>query len=441
MNSPVNNGYSSAGWPEGKDAILDGSRAEVVARYWIETAHPLEQAAEAMAGEQSSGTFVALEAETPELRARHAARVIRITPLGTVPQASLPGSRPPRGGPRPIEAAEVELGFPVENCGHSLCELFTMVAGNLFELGPFSGLRLLDLEVPAAFADSQPGPQFGIEGTRALCGVRDRPILGTIIKPSVGLSPAATASLVDALCRAGLDFIKDDELIANPPYSPVAERIRAVMPVIERHAQRTGRKVLYACNITAPLEEMKRHHDSVLEAGGNCVMINLLSAGLTALQSLRRLSALPIHGHRAGWGMFSRCPALGMGSVPFQKIMRMAGADHLHVNGIRNKFCESDASVIASARACQTPIHGRHTALPVFSSGQTVLQAADTYAALGNTDLMFLAGGGVMAHPDGPEAGVQALRLAWQAATEGTPLPKMASAHPVLARAVGRFQS
>ncbi|WP_407068035.1 RuBisCO large subunit C-terminal-like domain-containing protein [Leptothrix discophora] len=113
-----------------------------------------------------------------------------------------------------------------------------------------------------------PGPAFGIPGTRRLAGVHDRPVIGTIIKPSIGLTPAQTADLVDSLCAAGIDFIKDDELIADPPDAPFDERLRAVMPVLQRHADRLGRMPMYAINISGSVDEMLRRHDAVLAAGG-----------------------------------------------------------------------------------------------------------------------------------------------------------------------------
>lgn len=412
----------------------------IIARYWIETGHSIEAAAAAMAGEQSSGTFVPVPGETAELKARHGAQVLAIEPLGEVAAPSLPGAHPPKSGSIKLQQALVALAFPMDNVGDSLTALWTMLSGNLYELGYFSGLRLLDFEVPYEFAQVQAGPAFGIEGTRRLTGVQSGPILGTIIKPSVGLSPEATADLAAILCEAGLDFIKDDELIANPPYSPLADRVEKVMRVINNHADRTGQKVMYAFNITDTPEAMKRHHDTVLQAGGTCVMYNLVGGGLAGLQSLRAHGALPIHGHRAGWGMLTRCPALGMEYVAWQKFFRMAGTDQMHVNGIRNKFCESDESVVASARACQTPIHGRHTVLPVFSSGQTVEQSPDTWQLLGNADLMYLAGGGIMAHPDGPAEGVSALRQSWDAARRGIPLATHALTHTALARALACFK-
>ena len=192
----------------------------IIATYRIETAQPLARAAEIMAGEQSCGTFVRVPGETDELRANHAARVERITELEVVDVPSLPYSKPPKNHDGKFKRAEVVLSFPLANMGASLPNLLATVCGNLYELQEFSGLKLIDLQLPRAFADKYPGPQFGIAGTRRLTSVEGRPIIGTIIKPSVGLSPEQTAAMVRVLIEAGLDFIKDDELMANPPHSP-----------------------------------------------------------------------------------------------------------------------------------------------------------------------------------------------------------------------------
>jgi ribulose-bisphosphate carboxylase large chain len=294
----------------------------------------------------------------------------------------------------------------------------------------------MDVELPNEFADRYPGPAFGVAGTRQLAGVYNRPLLGTIIKPSVGFSPEQTAAVVQTLCEAGIDFIKDDELQANSPHSPLEDRVQAVMRVIRNHAQKTGKKVMYAFNITGEIDEMLYGHDVVVEHEGTCVMVNLLSVGLAAISHFRRHASLPIHGHRAGWGALSRHPYLGMEYVALQKFYRLAGVDHLHVNGLRNKFSEPDESVIASARACTTPLFGGYAAMPVFSSGQWAGQAPDTYHALGNVDLMYLAGGGIMAHPSGPAAGITSIQQAWQAAIQGISLESYAASHVELRQAI-----
>lgn len=410
----------------------------IEATYIIETAGEVHRVAEMIAGEQSAGTFVKVPGETPELVARHGAKVVDITLLEMVQSPSLPGAQSPDEGG--YQQAQVTLSFPVDNIGQSLTTLFTAVSGNLYELHPLAGIRLLDVTIPPAFGDTYAGPQFGIDGTRKLSGVTDRPLIGTIIKPSVGLSPEATAELVEDLCEAGLDFIKDDELQTNSPHSPLEDRVKAVMRVVNAHADKNGKKVMVAFNVTGDIEDMKRGHDVVLEYGGTCIMVNMIAVGLAGVIELRRHSQLPIHGHRAGWGALSRHPLLGMDYRAFQKFYRVAGVDHLHVNGLRNKFCETDESVIQSAKTCLMPLPDLDfRVMPVFSSGQTALQTVDTYAALQSVDLMYLAGGGIMAHPAGPAAGVRSLQQAWQAALNGTSLVDYSSQHPELAQALERF--
>ncbi len=203
------------------------------------------------------------------------------------------------------------------------------------------------------------------------------------------------------------------------------------MAVIDRHAERTGKKVMFAFNVTGDLDEMRRRHDIVVALGGTCIMASLNSVGLVGMIELRRHSQLPIHAHRNGWGYLSRHPLLGWEYPAWSKLWRLAGADHMHVNGLRNKFCEPDESVIRSAKSLLTPMFSDKPciAMPVFSSGQTAAQAGDTWHALGSADLIYAAGGGIMAHPDGAAAGVASLRLAWEAAMAGVPLAEHASKH------------
>ena len=408
------------------------------ATYWLETGDDPSRAAEVIAGEQSSGTFVALPEETPELKARSGARVERLTELGRSDQPSLPGGKPGNV----YQQCELELSWPIENMGPSIPNLMSTIAGNLFELRQVSGLRITGLRLPESFLRAYPGPAFGIEGTRRLAQIQRGPLIGTIIKPSVGLSPEQTATQVKALVDGGIDFIKDDELQADGPHCPFDERVRAVMHVVNAAAERTGKKAMVAFNLTGSLDEMKRRHDLVVREGGTCVMAVLNSIGMVGFEELRRHASLPIHAHRAGWGYLSRCPSLGWDYAPWQMIWRLLGADHLHVNGLRNKFSESDESVIDAARAVLAPISEDHPmrAMPVFSSGQTGKQAADTYRALGTADLIHTAGGGIFAHPGGVSAGVEAMREAWVAALDATPIEHHAQTQPALRAALAFWQ-
>ena len=414
---------------------MSGDRIE--ADYLLETPIDPRIAAEIIAGEQSSGTFVPVPGETPELKARSAARVVRLDILDEdAAGPALPGASPAADGR--FRRALVTLSWPLETLGPSLPNLVATVAGNLFELKAVSGLRLLDIRMPSAFAAAYRGPQFGIAGTRRLAGVDKRAMIGTIVKPSVGFSAEETASLVRNLCEAGIDFIKDDELQADGPACPFADRVKAVMRVIEAEADRTGKKTMYAFNLTGDLDQMRRRHDHLVESGATCLMASLNSVGLVGMIELARFSTLPIHAHRNGWGYLARHPMLGWSYVAWQKIWRLAGADHMHVNGLQNKFFESDASVMDSARTCLTPLFPEKPCIvmPVFSSGQSARQAPATYAGLGSTDLIVTAGGGIMGHPDGPVAGVTALKEAWAATVAGISLEEHARAHPELGRAL-----
>src|SRR5439155_10647985 len=140
------------------------------------------------------------------------------------------------------------------------------------------------LEVPESFTRVFHGPRFGINGTRQLTGVQGRPIIGTIIKPSVGLTPEETAKLVKQLAEAGIDFVKDDELMADPPHSPFEKRVDAVMRVVNEHADRSGKKVMYAFNVSGEIDQMLRHYAYVRGAGGTAVMVSMNSVGVSGVK-------------------------------------------------------------------------------------------------------------------------------------------------------------
>jgi ribulose-bisphosphate carboxylase large chain len=421
---------------------MDGDR--ILATYLVETPRPVEHAVEVLAGEQSSGTFVELPGEMDTLHERHGARIERIEELEMVDMPSLPGARVPAttGEQTGYRRAEVRISIPLENTGISLPTLLATVAGNIYEVAEVSGLRLMDLELPPAFGEAYGGPRFGVEGTRKLTGVPDdRPVIGTIIKPSVGLSPEEVAEFVRTVAEAGVDFIKDDELLANPDYCPLERRVELSMRIINEVADKTGKTVMYAFNITDDLEKMLRHHDTVVAAGGTCVMVGINNVGLAAFTYLKERCGVPIHAHRNGWGMMTRHPYLGMEFRAYQKIWRLAGADQIHVNGIENKFWEPDDSVVRSIESCLEPMLDHKTIMPVISSGQWGGQAPETYRRTGSMDLMYLAGGGIVAHPGGPAAGVAAIKQAWEAAADRVPLKEYARDHAELRAAMEKFGS
>lgn len=412
------------------------------ATYLIETPLDPAEVAEVMAGEQSCGTFARVAGETDELRERARAVVTRIEELEPATEPSLPNAWLARKGVGgPWRRARVTISFPVDNVGANLATLAAVVAGNLYDLGEVTGLRLESISLPWSYRQRFPLPAQGIAGTRRLTGAAKGPLVGSIIKPNVGLSAAQTAELVTCLCEAGLDFIKDDEISADPVHAPLAERIPAVMAAVRRHQDRTGKHVMVAFNITDETDAMRRHADLVQREGGSCVMASLNWCGFSAIETLRRSTDLALHGHRNGYGAFSRHPLLGIGFQAYQVLWRLAGVDHMHVHGLQGKFAQEDEEVVTSARDCVTPLTdgADDRVMPAFSSGQWAGTAQATWDAVGHDDLLFMAGGGILAHPGGPKAGVASIRQAWAAVAEGTPIAEAARSHPELQQALDTF--
>jgi len=410
----------------------------VVVTYRIETAGDPARLAEKIASDQSTGTFVALPGETEELKARVAARVIDVRPLPPVETPSIPQDAPAASYRR----AEADIAFPFDAIGPDLAALMTIAIGGVWSIKGFTGIRVTDIRLPREFAGAYPGPQFGIEGSFRLAGVSGRPIIGSIVKPALGLRPHESAAMVRELVEADVDFIKDDEKLMSPAYSPLAERVRAIMPVILDREQRTGRRVMYAWGITATdPDEMLRRHDIVADAGGTAAVVNINSIGMSGLAFLRRRSRLALHAHRNGWDILTRHPGLGFDFKPYAAFWRLLGIDQFQINGIGAKYWEPDESFVRSFEACRTPIFSpADCPLPVVCSGQWGGQAPATWRRTGRTrELMYLCGGGVVSHPQGPAAGVRAVRQAWEAAEAGIALATHARSHPELAASLDKF--
>jgi len=407
--------------------------------YRIETPGSVEALAAKIASDQSTGTFVAVPGETEALKARVAARVVAIRHL---PPTDAPSFGPVAGENGPFNVGEADIAFPLEAIGTDLSALMTIAIGGAYSIKGLSGLRIIDLTLPHAFGEAHPGPQFGLEGSRRLTGVRGRPIIGTIVKPALGLRPHETAEIVGELIGSGVDFIKDDEKLMSPAYSPLAARVAAIMPLILDQEQKTGKKVMYAFGIShADPDEMMRNHDLVLKAGGNCAVININSIGFGGMSFLRKRSGIVIHAHRNGWDILTRHPSLGMAFKVWQQFWRLLGVDQFQINGIGVKYWEPDDSFVESFKAVTTPLFSADDCcLPVAGSGQWGGQAPETYRRTGRTvDLLYLCGGGIASHPDGPAAGVRAVQQAWQAAVDDIPLEVHARTHPELARSIEKF--
>ncbi|MBB4568836.1 3-oxo-isoapionate-4-phosphate decarboxylase OiaX [Rhizobium leucaenae] len=411
----------------------------IIITYRIETPGHIEAMADKIASDQSTGTFVPVPGETEELKSRVAARVLGIRRLEDAGRPTWPEVATGHG---PLHRADVDIAFPLEAIGTDLSALMTIAIGGVYSIKGMTGIRIVDMKLPGDFYGVHPGPQFGIAGSKCLTGVEGRPIIGTIVKPALGLRPVETAELVGELISSGVDFIKDDEKLMSPAYSPLKERVEAIMPLIHDHEQKTGKKVMYAFGIThADPDEMMRNHDLVLKAGGNCAVVNINSIGFGGMSFLRKRSGLVLHAHRNGWDILTRHPGAGMDFKVYQQFWRLLGVDQFQINGIRVKYWEPDESFVESFKALRTPLFDPSDCpLPVAGSGQWGGQAPETYQRTGRTtDLLYLCGGGIVSHPFGPAAGVRAIQQAWQAAVADIPLEDYAKDHPELAASITKF--
>ncbi len=410
----------------------------LIARYRIESAADPDVTAREIAGEQSTGTFVRVPGQSEAGDQRYGATVDDVQIIRRDAAPSL-YSRTLHAGT--VTVADIQISWPAPNTS-TLSACMAAAAGNLSELASLTAVRLLDVRFPDTILATLPRPRHGIPGTRALASVADRPLFGTIVKPSVGLSSEDTARLVYDVASAGLDFIKDDELMLDPDYNPLEARTQTVERALDQAERTTGRRAIFAYNITADsTSQLLANAELVRRRGGRCVMVNLNGVGFAAVRELRAATDLAIHGHRAGWGMFTRSPAIGFSFSAYQSFWRLCGIDHLHTSGLASKFWESDDSVLDSIRAVQTRLRTDvdDRALPVLSSGQTASHVYKTAAALGNADFLLLAGGGILAHPDGPRAGVQSMHEAWSAYRSGADLVDFARTHPALGDALRAF--
>ena len=229
--------------------------------------------AAALAVEQTCGTWLKVPGETPEVRERSIGRVLGVYEAPAY-QIGIPA-----------EVTErhfiIRIAYPWKNFGQQFSMMLSTVIGNISSSGK---VKLIDLEFPKSFLEGFKGPKFGISGIRQILGVYDRPLLNNMIKPCIGLTPEKTAELAYEAAVGGVDVIKDDELVCDPEFCRLNDRVKAVMEALKRADEEKGEKTLYAFNITAPAEQMKENAYRALEAGANALMINYAAVGLDTVR-------------------------------------------------------------------------------------------------------------------------------------------------------------
>jgi ribulose-bisphosphate carboxylase large chain len=326
------------------------------------------------------------------------------------------------------------------------------IAGNIFGMGIVNNLRLLDIEFPKSIVTKFQGPRYGIEGIRKILKVKQRPLVGTIIKPKVGLSAKEHARVAYQAWMNGLDIVKDDENLTNQNFNKFRERISETLKYRDLAEYKTGEKKMYVPNITAETLEMLRRMEYVRENNGECIMVDVFTVGFSALQTLRKYSKEVIHGHRAMHAAITRNKKHGISMLALSKLYRLIGIDQLHIGAIVGKMEGEAKEVIKIGDEIEDSLvkadkklnimeqkwYNIKPMMPVCSGGLHPGKIPKLMKYMGNSLIMQF-GGGCHGHPDGTEAGARAIRQAVDATMKNISLKEYAKKHIELDKALNKW--
>jgi 2,3-diketo-5-methylthiopentyl-1-phosphate enolase len=390
-----------------------------------------QELAWAAAVEQSTGTWTLVPGETAAVRKRHVAKVIGVY---EVPQYeySLPSDLKRR-------QYVLQVAFPWENFGQQIPMLLSTVIGNI-SLGP---VKCLDMRFPKSWLKGFKGPKFGIEGLRKLLKVKKRPFVNNMIKPCVYTSAKMGAELCYEAAVGGADIIKDDELLANPKFNTLEERIPLFMEAIDRADSEKGEKTIFTVNITDSIPKMFENAERAVELGTNGLMINFLAVGYSAFRHVCEDPSIkvPILAHMDVTGAISYAPNIGIGTnIVIGKLPRICGSDITVFPAPYGKAPMLKERFLRMAHDMVMPLHHIEQTAPMPSGGISPGHVEDVIDDLG-PDIVIGTGAGIHAHPDGPRAGAIAFRQAIDAKMEGIPVSRYAKEHEELKAAMDAWGS
>ncbi|MCD6323697.1 MAG: type III ribulose-bisphosphate carboxylase [Desulfurococcales archaeon] len=351
----------------------------------------------------------------------------------------------------------VKVAYPVDlfEAG-SIPQLFSSVLGNIFGMRAIDRLKVLDIRFPESYVKSFKGPAHGIKGVREKLKVYGRPVLATVPKPKVGLTPEEYGEAAYEILAGGMDLVKDDENLTSMSFCKFERRAEAVMKAIDKAEKETGERKGWLANITAETNEMLRRLKLVADYGNGFVMVDILAAGFAGLQTVREAAedyGLAIHAHRAFHAAFTRLPDHGVSFYLIAKIARLAGVDHIHIGTNVGKM-EADLMELKATQQVITSDlflppenndtkfeqrwYGMRPVFPVASGGLHPGVLPQLMDFMG-TDIIIQVGGGVTGHPKGPLAGGKAVRQAIEAYLQGISLEEYAEKHAELREALEKW--
>ncbi|MDY5678981.1 MAG: RuBisCO large subunit C-terminal-like domain-containing protein [Candidatus Methanomethylophilaceae archaeon] len=392
----------------------------VICKYRVSTDLPMEKAAEAIAAEQSTGTWTGISTLDSSIFERLGARIIDIT--GDMVTAEFP-----------VDDFSIEVG--------SVPQILSVIAGNLFGLGALNGVRLEDVTFPKEITSQFKGPKFGAEGIRKALGRPEKPLVGTIVKPKIGLSPEKTSEYVYEAGSGGLTNSKDDETLVDQPFCPIQDRTVKVAEALDR-LEEEGHLMLHAINVSTRGDKIVELAEKVQSWGARQIMVDVITCGFGAVQALAEDPSIkvPIHVHRTMHGAFTKDPHHGVAMLPLTKLVRMCGGDALHIGTLGVGKMSAGAHEDSNLVACLGDDVPYKTVMPVCSGG-VYPGIVGSIIERSGFDVQIQAGGGVAGHPDGVRGGAKAMCQAVDAAFNGIPASEYAKDHRELALALEKWGS
>lgn len=380
--------------------------------YTFECAGDPRVAAASICREQSTAQWKRVGVDE-DFRPRFGAKVLELASEPLPQGFSLAIPNAPTGE---VHRCRVTIAHPHANFGARLPNLMSAVMGEgVFFVPGVPIIRLEDIRFPDSFLAQFPGPQFGVDGLRQRLDVYDRPIFIGVIKPNIGLAPEPFAAIAEEAWLGGLDIAKDDEMLADPAWSPLATRSALLGAARARAEQETGEHKFYMANVTDEVSRLTALHDTAVGNGASALLVNALPVGLSGVRLLREHARVPLFGHFPMIAAAGRVPGFGIHSRVFTRLQRIAGCDAVIMPGLGPRMMLTEREVLENVQACLEPMGPIKRALPVPGGSDSAETLPHVYATLGTRDFGFIAGRGIFGHAEGPRAGARSVREAWKA--------------------------
>ena len=350
----------------------------------------------------------------------------------------------------------VKIAYPIElfELG-SIPQLLSSFAGNIFGMKAVRNLRLEDINFPNVLIRSFRGPEFGIKGVRKIFRVYDRPLTASVPKPKVGMTTREYGKVAYDIWNGGIDLLKDDENLTNQKFNRFKKRAKVCFKIRDKVEKETGEIKSYLINVSAETCEMLKRVKLVHELGGEFVMIDVLTCGFAAFQTLREFChdyKLAIHIHRAMHAAFTRNPKHGISMLALAKLIRLVGGDNLHIGTIIGKLVGKKDEVLTLEREIEHNIDENFLKQNVLSERWQHIKPMFAVSSGGlhpglipyviktlGKDIIIQAGGGIHGHPKGSRDGATALRQAIDAAMSGIDLNEYAKKNLELKEALNKW--